>query len=338
MPYQPEGDPLTADYITVGEAPAKNEIVLGRPLVGDSGRIYDRCSEKSNVPRRKTYITNVFDEMVRKKENSPIIYTESGEILWTPNGFTSLGMRSVSRLHHELAGSKATTILALGGTALNAFTPFTKILKYRGSVYETFLESGERKKVIGTIHPAATLIFRGNYIWRYLIIRDMARFRINAQTEELKRPLYQFSLDPSFVEIISYLDYILEHKPFITIDIEISGIQCSRISFAISNERCLSINFSKFTIEDEIRLWLKIQQVMKDPLIVKGFQNGIFDLSFLQNECNIICVGPYEDSMVLHSIIYPEFPKSLAFLCSIYTDQPYYKDMVSHGGIDKEDG
>jgi DNA polymerase-1 len=34
------------------------------------------------------------------------------------------------------------------------------------------------------------------------------------------------------------------------------------------------------------------------------------------------------DTMLAHHCVYPELPKALDFLCSMYTDQPYYKDNI----------
>jgi hypothetical protein len=46
--------------------------------------------------------------------------------------------------------------------------------------------------------------------------------------------------------------------------------------------------------------------------------------------------GYIEDTMMSHSIMYPEFLKGLGFLGSIYTDLPYWKDMVNFKNIKKE--
>ena len=41
---------------------------------------------------------------------------------------------------------------------------------------------------------------------------------------------------------------------------------------------------------------------------------------------NIPTYGHVCDTMIAHHIMYPDFPKGLDFLCSMHTDEPYYKD------------
>ena len=72
MTYKPEGNIKTAHFIFVGEAPARNEIILGRPFVGPAGELFEECLTKSGISRRDCYITNVFDVVVRKDKDGNI--------------------------------------------------------------------------------------------------------------------------------------------------------------------------------------------------------------------------------------------------------------------------
>jgi DNA polymerase I-like protein with 3'-5' exonuclease and polymerase domains len=60
-----------------------------------------------------------------------------------------------------------------------------------------------------------------------------------------------------------------------------------------------------------------------------------FDLEYLF-DYGLEPSGIYMDTMLSHSLLYPVFPKSLAFLCAMYTEMPYYKDegKVSNPKID----
>ena len=70
---------------------------------------------------------------------------------------------------------------------------------------------------------------------------------------------------------------------------------------------------------------------------MKVVQNGIFDIHFLLTRCGIEVRGPIQDTMIAHSIMYPELRKGLDFLGSIYCGtQAYWKNMVKWDNI-KED-
>jgi len=68
---------------------------------------------------------------------------------------------------------------------------------------------------------------------------------------------------------------------------------------------------------------------MKDLLesdIPKVAQNGLFDGWFLASFSDIFVENYIHDTMVAQHCAYPELPKGLDFLASIYTREPYYKD------------
>lgn len=79
-------------------------------------------------------------------------------------------------------------------------------------------------------------------------------------------------------------------------------------------------------MEEEMQLWLTVADILEDPSIAKTFQNAMFDISFLYTKNKIITQGYIHDTMVKHNLNYPDFPKGLGFITSLYTREPYYKD------------
>lgn len=339
MPYKPEGNPQTAKYIVVAEAPAKIEIVRGRPLQGPSGMLFDSCLNMAGIARSQCYITNVFDEEVKKKKDSDFIYNMGGDILWTKSGGfgVNYGTPHVERLVDEIASCKnAPAILTLGGVATDALTGINEVMKYRGSVLQCNRQSIADKKVIPTPHPAASL--RGNYLWRYLITYDMDRMKKEAQFWGIKRPDYRMILRPSYEETIKLLHNINDNVKIVAVDIEVSGVQTSAISFAWSSEDVMSIVFDDYSEQEEVEIWVAIAEVMGNDKIEKIFHTNLFDVWFLLTQNGIVTKGKVHDIAILQHIMYPEFLRNLAFQASIYTDQPYWKNMVKHGSISKSDG
>src|SRR6185369_1032856 len=97
---------------------------------------------------------------------------------------------------------KANVIVPLGGCALDALYDKYQIMKWRGSILESnMLDNG--RKLVPTIHPAAVL--RGQYTWRYLIIKDMKRAKEQARSSAIRLPIRDLLIDPSFQQCLAYL-------------------------------------------------------------------------------------------------------------------------------------
>ena len=109
------------------------------------------------------------------------------------------------------------------------------------------------------------------------------------------------------------------------------------ISFSSDPSVAISVPLDgRWSLHDEAIIWRGLQKVLGSPS-KKIAQNAIFDVHFLLTRCGIQVRGPIEDTMIAHHIMYPELPKGLAFLVSIYGDtQPYYKDMVKFNNIKGE--
>ena len=77
--------------------------------------------------------------------------------------------------------------------------------------------------------------------------------------------------------------------------------------------------------------------MLGNPDSKKVVQNGMFDIHFLLTRCGVVVRGEIHDTMVAHSVMYPELPKGLDFLGSIYCgSQEYWKDSVKFENIKGE--
>ena len=84
MPYKPEGNIKQAKYIIVAEAPARMEMIYGRPLQGPSGQLFDSCLNMAGVARAECYLTNVFDFMVSKSKANVLFNPDNNSMLYHP--------------------------------------------------------------------------------------------------------------------------------------------------------------------------------------------------------------------------------------------------------------
>lgn len=341
MPYAPEGNIKEASYVIVGEAPARKEMELGYPFAGLAGQVLDECLQAAGIPRKRCYLTNVWDFFIYKDKQKNIYIPGTDRCLWKGrSGLQESSAPGVERLNEELEPASANVFIPLGNPALEALTGHKGITKWRGSILPATLSNIKGRKCIPSIHPANALW--GEYNNRYLIKFDLLRAKTEVKKPEIVRPKYNFNLFPTFTECISCLKSLRKVKCRVICDIEVALRQASRISFSLETDEMWAISIplgdGGWSDKEETQLWIHLAAFLEDPNVPKVFQYGVFDIQFMLVQHNILVRGTLDDTYTAHSIMYPDFRAKLAFLTSLYTDQPFYKDMVKHGDIDKAEG
>lgn len=318
-----EGE-LDSTICFVAEAPAREEMAMRRPLVGPSGRIFNECLARGGILRSNVQIENVCREPIGSVD---LYLDKSGSL-------TALGQAAAMDLRTRLANSRANVFVPLGNLALKVLTDQTKITRYRGSILDSTLFPG--RKVIPTIHPAATLPYRGKYVWRYAIIDDLRRINRHSAFPDLRLPNRTLHIYPGFKHALEFLED-LGRCDKVALDIECINHQVSCISFASNPLEAMSIPFVPFGVPNayglhawhetqELELWLAIARLLSKPTITKCIQNAMFDVSFLWLRNKILVRGPISDPMIRHRIMFPDLASALEYTTSIYTEEPYYKD------------
>lgn len=328
----PPSGPLDAKIAIVGEAPGKWEVIEGAPFVGKAGEVLEACLHGAGLLRAEVYITNVVKVRPGQDDNDISPY-------FTGKGFTDLGKTWVERLREELAALPANVFVPMGNTALFALTGQLGITKRRGSVYPCTIIPG--RKVIPTIHPAATLYAERNFFDRYLITEDFKKVAQHQNTRELKLRQRNLIIRPSIEQALFFL-HDARQKKYVAFDIETVSDQVSCIAFATSPSEAMSITPGDYTVERAATLWRAVEDILSDETVTKGGQNLIFDIQFLFESLGILTHGPLQDTMIAHHVLYPDLRKGLDVLTSIYTNEPYYKDegkiwspkFVGHAGAD----
>jgi DNA polymerase len=137
-----DGNP-EAKVMFVGEAPGADEDRIGRPFVGQAGRLLDKMLGSIGLSRENTYITNL--------------------LVWRPPGNRTPTPQEVALLlpflerHIELVDPKL--VVLLGGTAAQAVLARSEgITKLRGKWFE-YATPGLVRPVhaLATFHPAYLL-------------------------------------------------------------------------------------------------------------------------------------------------------------------------------------
>ena len=314
---------LDSPIAFVGEAPGDEEIRVGRPFIGPSGRLLDRFCASVGIIRNRCFITNVVKEQPPgNKIDKFITISNKGRVKTTDvyNEYEQL-------LFAELDKCSANVIVPLGRIALYAVCRRIDIMKRRGSIIESVTLSRPRK-VVPTIHPAGIL---RKYSWHPMLIRDLQRAKHESEFPELRLPQRQMYLSPSFDWCVAYIKGLMQCHTPVAFDIEVIGRDVACIAFATDPfESCMCIPFIAaggryFPPDQEAVLWKLIGHVLESPNVKKVGQFVVFDVAFLFHEYGIRTVN-VEDTMTAIATTFHELPRGLDFITSMYTDEPYYKD------------
>lgn len=336
-----EGD-SDARVCIVGEAPGSVELALGRPLVGPSGKLFNELLHEAGLVRAELYIINLFDEQLERDREGKTLRDRTGDVVWSSRrGFTEHAESYLERFARRVAKSRANVFIALGGVPSEALTGKVGIGKWRGSLLPAVFPDIEGRTVISTYHPAAVL--RGNWTWRYLIVNDFEKAARHQNNRKLTLPSRNIIIKPTYEDVRGFLRE-MDKGDYVATDIEITNQQISCISFSNTPSEAISIPFMRtmrrpyWGPETETKIWRMIARVLMNPDTMKVNQNILFDLHVLWFLNQIDYRGPLGDTMLAHHIIFPDFNKGLDLICSVTTDEPYYKDEGKTWKWVKDDG
>ena len=324
----PGTGPLHADLMIIGEAPGEEEEKQGLPFVGPSGRILINALKENGVHRDEVYITNVV------KVRPPY------------NNLNLLGFPIESflpQLYQEINSINPKCILLVGNTALKYLTGLVGVLKYRGSIVEVL----NKYKAVICRHPADFFPKEGARQFDYsgeIILRnfDVKRAIEESKSRDIKLPLRNLWVCKNSLELLRFLDRIpIGSKLAIDIESHLAMPVCIALSFNPLEALSVKLlNFKQKSTLDQTQIWKFLIEFFHDRLDVKIVgQNFKFDQSRC-NEFGIQIPNPYSDTMLKAHTCYSHLPKGLAFLTSVWTREPYYKDEgkefdIKKHGIDR---
>lgn len=226
----------------------------------------------------------------------------------------------------EINGIKPNLIIPLGEMSFRFLTGYKGIRKFRGSV---LLLTPELKiprvtKVLPILGPH---IYNKEFTQRWVAKIDFGKVPLychdNSLPSENRHSLW---IAKNSTELRNFLKRAYKPEGLLVFDIETFMGLPTCISFCFDGIESVCIPFMDRTVDFDNRALMlqQVAEVLVSP-IAKVNQNIKYDIKRM--ECygfqisNVI-----GDTLLAASCIYPEFPKNLGFLTSIYTDLPYFKD------------
>lgn len=288
--------PQPADIMLVGESPGREESP-GNPFANRTGAggILNNCLKATGIERANIRITNTIHRKYAK-EASP---------------------QDVKDLLQEIEFTQPKIIVAFGNVPLGALLSKIGIMRHRGSVYPLRINADMTVNVIPTVHPAAILRM---WKWKPLLEFDMARMK-EILYHGYTKPEYKFITCPPVGNLDHALHKVYESK-IVAVDIETihnEFISCIGVAWNENESICIRL--------DTPQAFRFVERVLGDPSIEKGFHFGCYDRYHLFRY-GFKIEGRIFDTINAHHVLWSELPHGLDFLCSVYTNQPYYKDYM----------
>lgn len=335
-PQHPNVAPCSIAF--VGEAPSHVEVEKGRPFVGPAGGVFNSILRTSGIDRDACFVGNVF--LRKLHENNPVIHRRTvGDAAYEAQWQEGREMLAV-----EFACWKPTVICALGNTALLALTGKSGVSNYRAAL-QPGIGPFEGRWVFPTFHPSFILQKWNNYP---VVVGDMAR--LLRAVERGGKPFYphrELYINPTLDEVRDFLRGPCAHSDLLSCDIETGWGMIRGISFAPDETRAMYIPFFRTggkgsrnywpDLWTEVQVWREVKAVLEGPTPKLGQNFGAYDTPWLLRKMGIRPMNVCEDLRLLHAALYPELPKSLAWMGQAYSEQGTWKVWARHGGLNQEE-
>jgi DNA polymerase I-like protein with 3'-5' exonuclease and polymerase domains len=356
-PVPPENH--NADRAIVGEAPGEDEVKLGRPYVGMSGKMLTSQLRAVGCKRNEINWLNAvacrppdndFERIVKRTQKlNKQIDKENVERAKNGQPLIPYWLHPVdacrNRLLKELGG--VTDVIATGGKALKALTQTSaSILAVRGGMIDGWLGSPDgdvtnfyradgpwasqppthdarRLRVLPTVHPAFVL---RSMRWMRPFRADLHRaLRWFAGTHEWREPRIVYTPTPDELEAF------LRALPIGTYDVETDGIEP-----LTARLRCIGVGNgdvvylvpflgidgqSTFYSTHDMR---RIKEIFRwwftsKDHIKVGHNAGTYDRTIIEQHLGVT-PAPLIDTILLHRLVESELPHNLGFVVSLYSE------------------
>ena len=338
---------IPAKILLVGDFPSAYDLKVGSCFNGPAGEELADILSILDLPRHKLALTNVFTErpeggnidawaVPRKGLNALVDRGLPWAVIPCKKGVVApcYVQNALKRLHGEIDAVNPNIIVAFGNTALAALTGQTGLTNFRGA-----LQFFGKRKVLPTYSPYGVL---KNYEWKAVVVMDLNKAKAEGEYPEARLRNRKLYICETLGDL-SLAKNTLKHATHISTDIETRSKQITCIGFAPSPDECYVVPFwdkkGSFwkTVEEEAEAYRTVREICGGPS-VKIFQNGMYDLTYL-DLYKIKVANFTQDTMLFHHALYPQLPKALGFLGSLYANERSWKRWRVRGdeNLKKED-
>jgi len=247
------------------------------------------------------------------------------------------------RLYNEILSIKPNCILTLGPSSFEVISGTSKLLNYRGSILSS--QVGDAK-VVGTISPYHLIRASDDsedhdeskgmfsYVWKWVLANDIKRAIHESASTGFNPTKRSLLIARNSVDVSRFIDRGFKSSDRIFADIEtIESTIPGCVSLAWNEHEAISIplfsrvgryEISTIPTTDLAFIWQSLDKLFRTKEVAG--QNFKFDQAKLEM-LGFTFKGLKSDTSLKAHTINPEIPYvGLAFLASIWTREPYYKD------------
>lgn len=309
----PNEGPIDARIYFVGEAPGADEVTERRPFIGASGSLLRDCIGRGGIDEATVRFANLCKYRPEGNQFGTVLNTRELEA-------------GIAELTRDIRDGQPTVIAALGNWPLHFLTgkhgkkgAGTGIGKWRGSILPCTLAPGlEHIKVVACYHPAYILRQRTSYP---IFATDIKRVINDSTFSEFRYPERELVLDPRGAELERWTELLCSSER-LACDIETVKKSTRILCHGFSPHPGLSVVISHS--DTDFQRHSAIDAIYRSAAKKIFHNGGAFDIPML--EINGFEVENFWwDTMVVQHVMWPELPKALEYLTSVYTRQPYYK-------------
>jgi uracil-DNA glycosylase len=301
--YVPNEGSLKAKLLLVGESPGEQEEIEGKPFVGPSGQLLTDVLLRHGVTREEVYLANLCNYRPQKNDFANLVGSKQLE----------QGLAEVSQMIDMI---NPNVILGLGAKPLQYLMGKYGISRYRGSILKFSDCAFKSYKYVPAYHPAFVVRSGESY--------PIFDFDIKRAIEESKYPEFNYTkrdyhIEPKGHNLVDAYDKLIQAES-LAVDIETTKKDPTTI---------LCIAFSPDANTSYCFPWTGeyipyIVKLLTAPM-PKIFHFGLFDTEVLR--INGIETRNYlHDTMCGQQALAPVLPRSLDFITSVNTREPYYKE------------
>ena len=327
----------------VGGAPSEEDALKGYPFVGSDGFILSRALRAANMVEPS--VANL------PRDFEPHLRGETRRLLWErrAHSFTTVfgspvkDIEKLKEIPAELAEQLAATVAAvkpnlivpLGATALLAFTGETTIEAYRGAVGSATLVA-PGIKMLPSYAPG---VINQRYKFLTVLIGDFLKAKAEAKFPEIRPQEIELWLQPTLEDLDVFYTRHIAGADLLSVDIETGGGQISCVGIGTSPTVGIVLPFVDYgqanrsywaDAGSELKAWRWLAKVLDTPTPKLMQNGGAFDVFWFLDRAGLPVRNYRHDLRLVHHVLFPELPKSLAFMGATYTNLPSWKAGVRH--------
>jgi len=303
MPITYETHP-EATWLIVGDAPGVLEEKAGRLYVGAVGQFVEGVLTMVGLKRGQANVVSVLDSAPESSKKLKNLFPK-GE----PNPDVQAGQE---RLKQFIAETKPKAILVFGNLSLWALTGLQNVSARRGSVYYY-----EGIPVVPAMNPASVMHVPSEL---NLFVRDVHKFMRVLRGDDVRPLKRRLVLHPN-IEDLAELRACMMRGDLTSVDIETGNRQLQCVGFAPRPD------FAVVLHPGAGPGWKEMAASLLSTPCPKVFHNAPYDIPYLEYREGITVAGPIHDTLAMAQALHPEMPRDLGTLVSLYTNEPYFKDL-----------